>query len=268
MLRRRRSSGTRRVIYRWHRRLGLTAGLFVLFLAITGLALNHTETLRLDERFVTGSWLQDWYGLGVPDDVVSFAAGDRHATLLGDALYLDGLRLDGQFSRLAGAVRADGQIYLVADGDVLVLLPDGRLVERMGRVNGVPRAIEKIGVTADSRLVVSADGEALVADELMSAWQATVTSLPVRWSEVAALPPGLVDELQDSYRNHMLSFERVMLDLHSGRLFGPAGPLVMDAAALLFIALVVSGFWMWLRRPPHAAPPGQRLENGRSSRGV
>ena len=62
----------------------------------------------------------------------------------------------------------------------------------------------------------------------------------------------------------MLTFERVLLDLHSGRIFGRAGPLVMDAAAVLFIALALTGFWMWLRRPPHAAPPGRRYENGAS----
>ena len=251
------ANGTRRVVYRWHRRIGLTAGLFVLLLAVTGLALNHTEALGLDERYVTGRLLQDWYGLGVPDDVVSFAAGDRRVTLLGDALYLDESRLDGRFGTLVGAVATAGYIYLVADGDLLVLLQDGRLVERLGRVNGVPRAIRAVGLTADARLAVRSDGGTLIADELISVWQRTDTAAALRWSTATAAPSGLVDELRERYRDHMLSFERVVLDLHSGRLFGSAGPWVMDAAALLLVTLAVSGFWMWLRRPPHARPPGQ-----------
>ena len=47
----------------WHRRLGLTAALFVLLLATTGLALNHTDGLRLDERYVGAGWLLRWYGI-------------------------------------------------------------------------------------------------------------------------------------------------------------------------------------------------------------
>ena len=104
----------------------------MLVLALSGLALNHTEALGLDRRFVGAAALQDWYGLGVPENVVSFAAGDRRVTLLGDALYLEQVRLAGNFRELTGAVATAGLIHVVADGDLLILLPDGRLVERLG----------------------------------------------------------------------------------------------------------------------------------------
>jgi hypothetical protein len=226
---------------------------FVLLLAATGLALNHTEALRLDQRFVHGALLQDWYGLGVPDEVVSFAAGDRRVSLLGDTLYLDTVLVPGHFSDLAGAIATDGMIYAVADGDVLVLLPDGRLVERLGAVAGIPAGIEAIGLTADARAAVIAGGRTLVArDPSLSAWQ--VTPETIRRAAESGASAVLLAELRERYRDRMLSFERVLLDLHSGRIFGRAGPLMMDAAAVLFIALALTGIWMWLRRPPHGRP--------------
>ena len=42
-----------RILIRLHRALGLSAALLVLVLALSGLALNHSETLTLDSRYLT-----------------------------------------------------------------------------------------------------------------------------------------------------------------------------------------------------------------------
>ena len=39
-----------------------------------------------------------------------------------------------------------------------------------------------------------------------------------------------------------------MLDLHSGRLLGRLGPLIMDAAAVALVLLAASGIANWVRR--------------------
>ncbi|MDP3677938.1 MAG: hypothetical protein Q8R23_02450, partial [Methylotenera sp.] len=44
-----------------------------------------------------------------------------------------------------------------------------------------------------------------------------------------------------------LPLERIVLDLHSGRIFGRYGPLLMDVAALVLIVLSFSGVWIYLR---------------------
>ncbi|MFT5351416.1 MAG: hypothetical protein ACI9MF_002239 [Gammaproteobacteria bacterium] len=50
------------------------------------------------------------------------------------------------------------------------------------------------------------------------------------------------------YRGKGLSLERILLDLHSGRLLGNAGVFIVDLAALFFVFLALSGSWMWLRK--------------------
>ncbi len=52
----------------WHRRIGLVALTLVIVLAITGIALNHSETFKLDETYVNTSWLLNWYGIEPEDE--------------------------------------------------------------------------------------------------------------------------------------------------------------------------------------------------------
>ena len=40
----------------------------------------------------------------------------------------------------------------------------------------------------------------------------------------------------------------VLLDLHSGRLFGAQGELVMDLAAICLLILAASGIWLFFLR--------------------
>ena len=54
-----------------------------------------------------------------------------------------------------------------------------------------------------------------------------------------------------------MDLEQIVLDLHSGRLFGNIGVLVMDLVAILLIILSITGFIAWnsnrqLRKKPIA----------------
>jgi hypothetical protein len=54
-------------------------------------------------------------------------------------------------------------------------------------------------------------------------------------------------ELGRDYRGRVLTLERLMLDLHSGRLFGLGGTWLMDIVAALLVILAASGMWLWSR---------------------
>jgi hypothetical protein len=57
----------------------------------------------------------------------------------------------------------------------------------------------------------------------------------------------MLDSLQGQYRGRGLSFERVIADVHSGRIVTITGPYLMDAVAILLIILSITGIAMWLR---------------------
>jgi uncharacterized iron-regulated membrane protein len=82
-----------------------------------------------------------------------------------------------------------------------------------------------------------------------------MSSPEVIWAEPVTLPPGLRGRLVEIYRIKGLPLERVLLDVHSGRILGAWGVYLVDAAAVLFLGLVLTGLWMWSRRP-RATEPG------------
>jgi hypothetical protein len=249
MRRHSRKRGNLRPFYIWHRRIGLLAGFFVLILSLTGLALNHTESLRLDERYVSVSWLLNWYGIGPPDVTTSFATGESWVALVEDQLYLDDRRVPGTYTEISGAALIGGTVIIVADGDALVLTTEGEFIERLSQVNGVPAGIEKIGAGEDQAVIVSAAHGLFRSKGELIAWvPALQDPKGVDWSSSAPAPQELTERLRRDYQSHILPLERVLLDLHSGRIVGGAGVILMDLAAIILILLIATGGWIWVKR--------------------
>jgi len=238
-----------RLFWTWHRRFGIVAALLVLVLSLTGLALNHTDSLRLDERFVTVPWLLDWYGMEAPETAITHAAADSRITLLGDRLYLGRQILPGRFNRFAGAVASGGLLVVAADDAVLIFTGDGQLVDRLGAESGVPTGVDAIGQTPEDSLVLQAGGDLYSSAIGTLEWRRLDESgADVRWSTPVSLPANELEALQADFRGRMLSIERALLDVHSGRIVGTWGTWLMDAAAILLLLLAVTGSWLWFKR--------------------
>ncbi|MGB5180149.1 MAG: PepSY domain-containing protein [Gammaproteobacteria bacterium] len=236
-----------RSLYIWHRYIGLSAALFVCVLSATGLALNHTESLQLDSNHVQTGWLLDWYGIHAPDYLDSYAAGPVLFTAVNERVFRDSEIIDGITSPLVGAIDYQ-DLTIVATLDQLTLLTrDGERIESIGSAAGVPAGIRAIGITANGAIAVQAATGYYLSDENLLEWSPTDT-VEATWSTPSDTPPALAGVLKTSYRGHGLPLERVVLDLHSGRLLGDNGVLLVDAAAILFLLLAISGVWLWSRR--------------------
>lgn len=232
---------------RWHRWLGITVALFVLMLAVTGLLLNHTEPLRLDKKYVDSEWLLDWYGIQPQHSPVSYPAGRHWVTQVNGQLYYDDKLLARGVDQLVGAVRLGRFIVVAADTDLYLLLDDGRLVEKLDGVEGVPSGMRAIGLDAQGVLIIRAAHDVYSVDDLDTLeWQHT-SAEQVEWSESAQPPAAHMDTVLKLYRGSGLAFERVLLDLHSGRIAGDFGVLLIDLVAVLFCGLGITGMIMWFR---------------------
>jgi hypothetical protein len=237
-----------RSVFQWHRYVGLTAFLFVIMLAVTGVMLNHTEGLLLDQIYVKSDLLLDWYGITPPHVNTAFLTANHSILQLEDRLYMDHHLLKGPALRLRGAVETGNLVIVAATSTVLLLTSQGELVEQLGTAEGVPAGLRAIGRTRDGHVViVAADGH-YTADKDFLSWRRYHDRLPVLWSRPRLPPRALAHDLQQHYRSHILPVERVMLDLHSGRILGYWGVFVVDAAALLLCFLGFSGCWLWYER--------------------
>ncbi len=246
----RRSAQVTRHLLVWHRRLGLAASVIVLLLAVTGLLLNHADRLRLNEIELRPDWLLTWYGFSPIDTLVSHRTGDRWFSWSGARLYLDERTVMDASSAPVGAVQVADDVFAVGFADMLVLVnATGEIVERMG-AGSIPGKIERIGNLGADRLVVGTKDGQFSADTDVTQWRPTDAS--PQWSAPGAMPQGLRDRLLRAERGPGLPAERVLLDLHSGRIFGQWGPWVMDGAAIAFVVLAITGVGNWWRRQARA----------------
>ncbi len=249
--RRRKHHGLRlRSLFLWHRYMGLAAALFVVLLASTGLLLNHTERLGLAQRYISAGPLLDWYGIEAPPPPPAFHAGGHWVSRLGETLYLDDQVLLKDEGTLIGFVMLADFMVVAVEGELLLLTPGGRLIERLAGIHGVPAGMQAVGLDRAGRLVVRASHGDYIVDEDFLAWR-DVGTAEAQWSVATALPEGLYRKLAALYRGSGLSMERLLLDLHSGRLLGGWGRYLMDGAALLMLGLAGSGVWHWARRRRH-----------------
>lgn len=232
-----------RLVRHWHARIGMLAALFFLFLAVTGLALNHTDALRLSQQQVNSGWLMRWYGLHaqVPAQGYLFPSGyfvgDRERWVM------DGHVLPASPQAVRGAVEAGGVRYL-ATADILYLYqPDGSLVDKLtgSALPAVP--IARIGMQDGQLAIATPQGVYISADGLD--WK-PVAADGVVWSAPQVLPASMRQQVA-AYFAPALPLERVLLDVHSGRIFGRYGPLLVDLVAMVLTMLAISGVWIYLR---------------------
>lgn len=248
-----------RSLYLWHRYIGLTAALFVIVLSITGLALNHTESLEMDSTYVQSNALLDWYGIHAPETIRSHQAGTLVFSALGDRIYLGDSHLQDLTTPLVGAVANEDIVVLATRGQVTLFTHEGERIETLGSAAGVPAGMKAIGLGDDGGLVIEAAHGYYLTDESFLEWN-EVDSADADWSQLEAVPEELIETLRAAYRGSGLTVERIMLDLHSGRILGEGGVWLVDAAAVLFLLLACSGVWLWSRRRASARAHRRKLE--------
>jgi hypothetical protein len=235
-----------RLLRRWHARIGFTAVLFFLILAVTGLVLNHGNALGLDAKFVHAAWLARWYGLKPEPPRGAFRSA-RHALVAANGRWLFDGRLSGdKFPQPIGLVELPDMVAVASHAALYLYGRDGGLIERLerGALPGSP--VQAIGSSAQTLVLRTGSGTFVSTDAL--SWrpgspQKVAWSVPAELSAAerqayqAALAPGI-------------SVQRLLLDLHSGRIAGRYGPLAVDVLAVLLGILSLSGAWLFLR-PRH-----------------
>lgn len=226
---------------RWHRRIGLLCALFVLLFSVTGLLLNHTAGLKLDSIKIHSSILASLYGLPTPTatSLPVEAQWISHDGL--KQLYLQDAPIGQCSAPLLGAVLHNGLLHILCRDELLLLSPDGELLETITPVLGLPANAEALALF-DGQLLLKTASVIFNADLETLQWQpSTVTT--VHWPKPQSPPAQLRQHV--SAQAPAMDLEQILLDLHSGRLFGSLGVLVMDLAAILLMVLSITGFVAW-----------------------
>ena len=234
----------------WHRRIGLFALLLVIILAITGIMLNHTERLNLDNTFIKNSLLLNWYGITPKDEPVSFRvendAQSHVVSAWNKQLFFDDSKVTTLDQTMHGAIGAEQFIVVALDNEIILLSYDGEFIERVSTSISFSKT-QRLGMKYKRPVIETSEPLYYMADEHILDWDVIINE-DIKWNEEYTLNDDEREALLVAYRGNGLKLERVILDLHSGRIFGDYGVYLMDAAAIALLWLSLSGLWVWSSR--------------------
>lgn len=248
----------KRTIIAWHRWLGIASAVFLLVVSITGLALNHTEWLKLDQAQIHNRFLLARYGMVGGNAITAYRIHDADTIA-----HLDGqLFYNGEpiISGSAPIQIIKGEpITVVATEDALIYFTStGELIEKVGNSQLPYTRLTAVGTSPRGGPVLISDDRAWVPDEnwlTFTPYEQSYTVFPMVEAELDA---STEQQILAAFQGGGISLYRVLLDLHSGRLFGWGGRTLMDLSAVAIILLITSGIGGWLRQSRRQTKPHAR----------
>ena len=231
---------------RWHRRIGAGAAIFLLLISVTGLLLNHTNDLGLDRMPLQNAWLRAHYGLEPSEAsaAVPHTLAGRPLTAKDGQLWLGDSRVS-DCSHLVGVMSRREEVLVVCADRLVLLTPDGQLIDQADSLRGIPSGLSAYSEQGDTILLKTADTSLGV--NLSDLSVKTVAAGPdVKWQGYAPAGNALVGDAAALAKT--ITWERVVQDLHSGRLFGKMGVWVVDILGIAAILLAASGLLLYFRR--------------------
>jgi len=239
------------LLKRWHGRMGILAAAFVLLLAFTGLCLNHVSGWGLDTKALRSSALLGLYGMAETATVVSYPLADAYISQSNGQLFYQDKAIERCDGSLVGAVgfgsKTTPQIVVACEQELLLFSPTLQLIEKIGPIFGLPVTVQRVGLV-DSELLIDTSRGLFFADLNALRWAAVEDEGVLsssQWSKTTQAPESLSLALVASIDSENITYERLLLDIHSGRILGEWGVYLVDAMAILFMLLAISGLVIW-----------------------
>jgi len=243
-----------RTFRKWHRKLGVFAAFFIIFLSVTGLALNHTDGLSLAHQPIKNTWLLDHYGITAPKNIRFYQ--QQTIQVVNNSIWLKGHFLFESDSEIISVgqllLKYDQQkVFVVATRQSILLYNgNGELVDMLGTESGVPEKIRAMSINAGQVIIDSENGY-YQTDSNFFDWQLIQPIATPQWLQPEEASDDKIKQTELAYRAQYLTLERIILDSHSGRILGEFGVFFMDFIALLLILLSISGLFLWVKHNKH-----------------
>ena len=208
-------------VLRWHGRLGVAAAFLFLILLATGIALNHTDRLALDQRYITTEWLLNWYGVAPTNASVSYKVNSHWVTELDGHLFWDGALIYEHAGSVKGAIQVRER-FIVTTIDALYLFDqDGNLIEK---IVDLPAKVSRLG-WRDQHIYIDTHMGVFFTNSTFLVWQ-QADRIP-NWVQVTGAPDGIEDDVLCYHNNRLNSLTTFAVGRETDR-DGTRGACVND----------------------------------------
>ena len=230
----------------WHQRAGLFACLFMVWLGASGFVLNQSAGWGLDAIRIDSSWLMSMYGLHPEPPKSGYFSADHWLAQTSENTLLDGQPVAEYIPSPLGLASngsdTDPLLFVAASDRLVVFSKDGQRIDELRGYTLPISAIRRIGETQAHGIAIQ-DLDTFVTHDGLS-WEPLPSGATVTWSK----PERLDETLQQQalpFAKPTMPLEQVLIDAHSGRLFGRYGPWVINAVGLAVVLLGLTGAYMY-----------------------
>jgi hypothetical protein len=228
----------------WHRKLGIMAAFFLIFLSLTGIALNHTDSFELAHQPITNEWLLDHYGINAPARVDFYQ--QEQLIITDNLVWLADKLLMESAEPVISAAKFQQFWLVLSSSQLSVFNTNGELVDKLDSSFGLPDNITGLSVT-NTQVILNTQLGYFQSDVNLLQWQQINTLVSPEWIVAEQGNSESIYHAALKYKSQFLNLERIVVDAHSGRIFGNIGVLLMDLVAIMLVLLSVSGVYIWLR---------------------
>ena len=239
------------LLRKWHQRIGLFAFIFMGWLGFSGVLLNQSVSMGLDAIRVNSIALMSLYGLHAEIPENGYRSGEHWLVTTTENTVLDDIALAQHIPSPLGFVDVKnglGETLYVATNDKLTLLStEGVVIEEQSGFMLPVGHIRNLGLYeqgGESYLALQGENTYITEDGLT--WNEFDKPDQVRWSALETLSEGAKADVEP-YAHPTVALEQVLIDLHSGRLFGSFGSTLINLVGVAAVLLWISGVWMTWR---------------------
>ena len=194
---------------RIHRLLGITLAFFILILSITGTLLQHAEDFNIRNNYAPSSVAKNFYNIK-PCKIYSYEYDNNWISMCNRDLYFNEKKIASGIDDINSVYLNSGKYHIHYDNHKIVVNSDSS-IEEMGHTNPNENIDKNVVLKID---LISENQKKIIENKSLS---------------------------------KTITYERIVVDLHSGRLFGSFGVTLVDLVTIGIILLSITGAYSWIR---------------------
>ena len=114
-----------------HKFTGIAVCVFLIHLSITGIFLNHTEDLGLDEKYTDSPMILALYNISMPNKEESFLVDNYFISRFGNQVFLDNQPVFKSEVPITGAIIFNQMLVIAIENELVLLTEEGELMEQV-----------------------------------------------------------------------------------------------------------------------------------------
>ena len=233
----------------WVSVLWLLSGSFVFLFVSTGIALNHSHSLGLNKKSVANSAVLFLYRDELPN-ITGVQIESHWLSWQAPDLFFDEEQLLQCKGRFVGGITLPNYWVAACEHDLFVFTYEQELISRVSPKAGINYPIEKIGA-CEALLCYRANSHQANSHQANN----TIYQLDIETLEIAAFsgnegralqwsspeqPPRNIASAIRGQTTRTITWERVIQDIHRGKIFGALGQIIWDLTAFAFLMLFLA----------------------------